>query len=92
MGEDMMKDREVEKIILDMKKDLVNFKDLSILDRNEETLKDIATRSANIAKEGVETTAGAIRNGLTEDTMFCKYCGQSIDEDSKYCQYCGKEQ
>lgn len=40
----MMKDRELERIILDMKKGLVNFKDLSILDRNEEKLAYAAVK------------------------------------------------
>lgn len=64
----------------------------NILDANEDTLRDITTRSANINKEGIEITARAIKDGLTGTTIFCKHCGKSIDEDSKFCKFCGKEQ
>lgn len=64
-----------------------------VLKGNEETLKDLATTSAKINKEGVEITAKAIKDGLTkEDTIYCKYCGYPIDKDSKFCKHCGKEQ
>ena len=63
----------------------------NILDDNEEILKDIVTRNADIYKEGIKTTTKAIKDGLTKDTIFCKHCGKSIDEDSKYCKYCGEQ-
>lgn len=63
-----------------------------IIDNNEDDLKDLVTKSANISKEGIETTVRAIRKGITEDEMYCKHCGTSIDKDSKYCKKCGKEQ
>lgn len=63
-----------------------------IINENEEQLRNISTKKANISKEGIETTVRAIKKGLTEDVMFCKYCGQSIDSDSRFCKSCGKEQ
>lgn len=64
----------------------------NILDANEDTLRDMATRSANINKEGIEITARAIKDGLTGTSIFCKHCRKTIDEDSKFCKFCGKEQ
>lgn len=64
----------------------------NILDENEETLRDMNTRGTNINKEGIEITARAIKDGLTQDSIYCKHCGRSIDEDSKFCKLCGKEQ
>ena len=63
-----------------------------ILDNNEETMKDNATRKANISKEGIEITANAIKEGLSKNKIYCKHCGKLIDEDSRFCKSCGKEQ
>ena len=63
-----------------------------ILDNNEEIMKDNVTRKANINKEGIEITAKAIKEGLTNNKVYCKYCGKLIDNDSKYCKVCGREQ
>lgn len=63
-----------------------------ILDNNEEIMKDNVTRKANINKEGIEITAKAIKEGLTNNKIYCKYCGKLIDSDSKYCKVCGREQ
>lgn len=63
-----------------------------ILDNNEEIMKDNVTRKANINKEGIEITAKAIKEGLTNNKVYCKYCGKLIDSDSKYCTVCGREQ
>ncbi len=63
-----------------------------ILDQNEERLKDIEKRTANIEKEGIEVKVKAIRDGLSKNAIYCKYCGTLIDEDSKFCKKCGKEQ
>lgn len=62
-----------------------------MIDEVEDDLTDIATKRANINKEGVEITARAIKDGLT-DKLYCKYCGEKIDKDSKFCKICGKEQ
>ena len=63
-----------------------------MLDNTEEDLKDISTRSANISKDGVEIIARAVKDGLTKERKYCKYCGEAIDEDSIFCKKCGKEQ
>lgn len=63
-----------------------------ILDNNEETMMENATRKANINKKGIEITANAIKEGLTGSKIYCKHCGKLIDEDSKFCKSCGKEQ
>lgn len=62
-----------------------------ILDNNEEIMKNNVTRKANINKEGIEITAKAIKEGLTNNKVYCKYCGKLIDSDSKYCKVCGRE-
>ena len=63
-----------------------------ILDNNEEDLKEIVRRSADIESEGLKIKAKAIKEGLSSNSDFCKYCGESIDNNSKYCKKCGKEQ
>ena len=63
-----------------------------ILDNNEETMRENATRKANINKKGIEITANAIKEGLNGSKIYCKHCGKLIDEDSKFCKSCGKEQ
>jgi hypothetical protein len=64
-----------------------------ILDENEENLKDIAKKEADIKSVGIKSAAKAVKDGLTKrDTMYCKHCGSEIDSDSKYCKKCGKEQ
>ena len=64
----------------------------NILDNNEDILKDMSRKRANINKEGIEITTRAIKKGLTETKKYCKYCGKDIDIDSKFCSFCGKEQ
>lgn len=66
----------------------------NIINNNEETLRNIANKEANINKEAVKTTFGAIKEGLSgnNENMFCKHCGAMIDSDSKFCKSCGKEQ
>ena len=68
----------------------------NILSENEEELKDIYTRSANIEKEAIEIKAKAVKDGFAkksaEDSKYCKYCGALIDDDSLFCKQCGKEQ
>ena len=64
----------------------------NILDENEDTLRDLTIREANIDKEGIKIKTRAIKDGLSKDNMYCKHCGETIDEDSKFCKKCGKEQ
>lgn len=64
----------------------------NIMEQNEDTLRDLTIKEANIDKEGIEIRARAIKDGFSKDTMHCKHCGATIDEDSKFCKKCGKEQ
>ena len=83
----------------DMEDVIENFGNISanaqnnIINQNEDILRNIATKQANINKDAIRTTASAIREGFgSTNTMFCKHCGSSIDADSKFCKSCGKEQ
>ena len=65
----------------------------NIINNNEEKLKNISNKTADINKDAIKTTAHAIKEGLTEDDIiYCKHCGAVIDADSKFCKSCGKEQ
>lgn len=61
-----------------------------VLDENEEDLKDIKDTEVRINKDAIRETAKAVKEGFT-GSIFCKYCGASIDDDSKYCKACGKK-
>lgn len=63
-----------------------------VISTHEDDLREILTKSANIAKDGFEITATSIKNGFINEKQFCKYCGYSIDSDSKFCKNCGEEQ
>lgn len=63
-----------------------------VLDNSEDIMKENVIRKANINKEGIEIATTAIKNGLSNNKIYCKYCGKLIDGDSKYCKVCGKEQ
>ena len=64
----------------------------NIMDENEDVLRDLSKREAEIAKDKIEITARAIKDGLSGSQVYCKHCGKLIDEDSKFCKSCGKEQ
>ena len=65
----------------------------NILTENEETLKEMYTKEAEIEKEGLKIKTSAIREGLNgKKIIYCKYCGAVIDSDSKFCKSCGKKQ
>lgn len=64
----------------------------AFLDESEADLRDVSRRSGEVCAEGVEPVARAVRKGLTEDRVFCKYCGKPIDADSVFCKACGKKQ
>ncbi len=64
----------------------------NILDENEDVLREISDMESNIKKDYVKTMASSIKEGFSEDTMYCKHCGSIIDSDSKFCKNCGKEQ
>lgn len=63
-----------------------------IIDENEETLKKINKKGADIRKEGIKITTTAIKEALLDDMIYCKYCGESINSDSIYCRKCGEKQ
>lgn len=62
------------------------------VDESKEDLKTISDTMANATKDGIKTTANAIKEGFTQSKIFCKHCGNEIDDDSKFCKKCGKEQ
>jgi len=63
-----------------------------MVNESKEDIQDITTNIADATKDGVEITTRAIKNGITQNLMFCKHCGYEIDSDSKFCKKCGKEQ
>ena len=62
-----------------------------IQQENKEDLADMATTAAEITKEAVVITTGAVKEGLS-DTMYCKHCGAKIAKDSRFCKECGGAQ
>ena len=62
-----------------------------IVTENEDDLKNIADTEARINKDAIKETAKAIKEGLINNTTYCKYCGSSVDFDSVYCKSCGKK-
>ena len=54
-----------------------------IQQQNKEDLADIATTTAEIAKEAVTVTVEAVKEGL-DDSMYCKHCGKTIDRNSRF--------
>ena len=64
----------------------------NIINQNEDILRNIATKQANINKDAIKTTVGAVKAGWTgSNSVYCKYCGSAIDADSRFCKSCGKE-
>lgn len=63
-----------------------------MVDESKNDIKDITTNMAEATKDGIKITTRAIKDGLTQDIMFCKHCSSQIDSDSKFCKNCGKEQ
>lgn len=63
-----------------------------MMDESKEDIKSITDDMAYATKDGIKTAVGAIKDGFTQNNMFCKYCGAEIDNDSKFCKKCGKEQ
>ena len=62
------------------------------INNNEEKLKYLSKKNAEINASGVEITARAIKKGFGKSDIYCKYCGSTIDADSRFCKNCGKEQ
>lgn len=64
-----------------------------VLDENEEDIRHVVGKTADISKDAITTTTRAIKKGLTEEeSVYCKHCGESIDSDSTFCKSCGKKQ
>lgn len=64
-----------------------------VIDENEDDIRHVVNKSADISKDAITTTTRAIKKGLTEDdSIYCKHCGASIDSDSTFCKACGKKQ
>jgi len=65
----------------------------NIITNNKDSLKEMANAEAEIRKDAIKTTTRAIKEGFTgtDETIFCKHCGSTIDSDSKFCKACGKE-
>ncbi|MBE6039036.1 MAG: zinc ribbon domain-containing protein [Anaerofustis stercorihominis] len=62
-----------------------------MMEESKEDLRDIATTSAEATSEGIKITAKAIKEGFSEEMIFCKYCGKEIDADSRFCKHCGED-
>ena len=80
------------KDIISTSKDVEINAEKEVLDNREDIMKENVIRKVNINKEGIEIATSAIKNGLSNNKIYCKYCGKLIDGDSKYCKVCGKEQ
>lgn len=80
------------KDIISTSKDVEINAEKEVLDNREDIMKENVIRKTNINKEGIEIATSAIKNGLSNNKIYCKYCGKLIDGDSKYCKVCGKEQ
>lgn len=63
-----------------------------MMDESKEDFKSISDNMAYATKDGIKTTARAIKEGFSKDSIYCKHCGSEIDSDSKFCKKCGKEQ
>lgn len=63
-----------------------------MMDEAKEDIKSISDDMAYATKDGIKTTVRAIKEGFTQDIIYCKNCGSEIDADSKFCKECGKEQ
>ena len=65
------------------------------INENEDDLRNIADKSADIMSGPMTTMSRSIARGIKEgarDTKFCKHCGSEIDRDSKFCSECGGQQ
>ena len=63
-----------------------------MMDDSKDDIQDVSTNLAKATKDSIEITTRAIKKGFTDDCIYCKHCGSSIDKDSKFCKKCGKEQ
>ena len=63
----------------------------NIFNKNKDKLDSIIEKGSDMSSIAVEKTVRAIKNGLKDTNIHCKYCGKSIDTDSKFCKNCGKK-
>ncbi|NLW69953.1 MAG: zinc ribbon domain-containing protein [Eubacteriaceae bacterium] len=63
-----------------------------VIGQNKSALKNMAQDSADITSGAIEQTMRAVKRGLSEESIYCKHCGQAIDGNSVYCKYCGRKQ
>ena len=64
-----------------------------VIDENEDDIRHVVSKTADMSKDAITTTTRAIKKGLTEEeSVYCKHCGESIDSDSTFCKACGKKQ
>ncbi len=61
-----------------------------ILEKHEDTIKKNVTKVADMSAESIETTARAIKKGISK-TKQCPECLKFNDENAKFCQECGKK-
>ena len=62
-----------------------------MMEESKDDIKSISDDMAEATKDGIETTMRSIKKGLSEDKIYCKFCGELIDKNSKFCSHCGKE-
>lgn len=83
---------DIEDLMTNLETISINSKNKTI-NQNEDILKNIADKEAEINKNSITSNARAFKDGISNnDTVFCKNCGSIIDDDSKFCKFCGKEQ
>ena len=63
-----------------------------MMDESKNDIQSVSTDMAEATADATEIKVRAIKKGFTsEESIFCKYCGQKIAKDSKFCSKCGKE-
>lgn len=65
-----------------------------VIDENEDDIRHVVSKSADMSKDAITTATRAIKKGFTEEEsdVYCKHCGASIDSDSAFCKACGRKQ
>ena len=63
-----------------------------VMDENEDILRELNKKGANIEREGIKIRTSAVKEGFNQDTCYCSSCGKVIDTNSRFCKYCGEEQ
>ena len=63
-----------------------------LMDESKEDMMNLSDDISDITSIGIEKSARAFKNGLSDNRIYCKHCGKAIDADSKYCNYCGERQ